>query len=83
MKITKIIIRKLFGTINFNGQFWEERLVRPIDIYPEYEIEQPETKKNGKFSTESIFIDICTDNDLTGIAGPIDEQQAFIIEKNL
>ena len=83
MKITKIIIRKLFGTINFDGQFWEERLVRPIDIYPEYEIEQGEAKKKGKFLTESIFIEIYTDNDLSGIAGPIDEQQAFIIEKNL
>jgi len=85
MKITKIIIRKLIGTINFDGQFWEERLVRPIDIYPEYEMEQDETKKKkkGKFSTESIFIEIYTDNDLSGIAGPIDEQQAFIIEKNL
>ena len=83
MKITKIIIRKLSGTINFDGQFWEERLVRPIDIYKEYEIEQNETKKTGKFLTESIFIEIYTDNDLSGIAGPIDEQQAFIIEKNL
>ena len=83
MKITKIIIRKLFGTINFDGQFWEERLVRPIDIYPEYEIEQRETNKKGKFLTESIFIEIYTDNDLSGIAGPIDEQQAFIIEKDL
>lgn len=83
MKITKIIIRKLFGTINFDGQFWEERLVRPIDIYKEYEIEQNETKKTGKFLTESIFIEIYTDNDLSGIAGPIDEQQAFIIEKDL
>ena len=83
MKITKIIIRKLFGTINFDGQFWEERLVRPIDIYKEYEIEQNETKKTAKFLTESIFIEIYTDNDLSGIAGPIDEQQAFIIEKDL
>ena len=83
MKITKIIIRKLSGTINFDGQFWEERLVRPIDIYKEYEIEQNETNKTGKFLTESIFIEIYTDNDLSGIAGPIDEQQAFIIEKDL
>ena len=58
-------------------------MVRPIDIYKEYEIEQNETKKTGKFLTESIFIEIYTDNDLSGIAGPIDEQQAFIIEKNL
>ena len=83
MKITKIIIRKLFGTINFDGQFWEERLVKPVDIYKEYEIDQTETKKSGKFLTESIFIEIYTDNDLSGIADPIDEQQAFIIEKNL
>ena len=36
MKIAKIRFRKLTGTMETNGPFWEERLLRPIDIYPEY-----------------------------------------------
>jgi len=36
MKIKNIKIRHLFGTIKTEGNFWEGRLVRPIDIYPEF-----------------------------------------------
>ncbi len=32
MKIAKIRFRKLTGTMETNGPFWEERLLRPIDI---------------------------------------------------
>ena len=42
MKITKLKLRKLEGTFKSNGVFWEERLVRPIDIYPEYSEESHE-----------------------------------------
>ena len=35
MKIAKIRFRKLTGTMETNGPFWEERLLRPIDIYPD------------------------------------------------
>ena len=35
MKINNIKIRHLYGTIDTDGDFWEERLVRPIDIYSE------------------------------------------------
>ena len=36
MKITKVRIRRLAGTLETEAPMWEERLVRPIDIYPEY-----------------------------------------------
>ena len=36
MKITKVRIRRLTGTMATEAPMWEERLVRPIDIYPEY-----------------------------------------------
>ena len=35
-KITEIKIRNLHGSFESDGIFWEDRLVRPIDIYPEY-----------------------------------------------
>jgi L-rhamnonate dehydratase len=36
VKIAQLSIRRLQGVIETDGPFWEERLVRPIDIYPEY-----------------------------------------------
>ena len=36
MKITRFRVRKVTGTLSTDGPMWEERLVRPIDIYPEY-----------------------------------------------
>jgi hypothetical protein len=40
VKIAKLMIRRLHSVMETDGPFWEERLVRPIDIYPEYR-EQP------------------------------------------
>jgi hypothetical protein len=36
VKIAKLMIRRLRRVMETDGPFWEERLVRPIDIYPEY-----------------------------------------------
>ena len=36
LKITDLKIRALEGVMTHDDPFWEERLVRPIDIYPEY-----------------------------------------------
>jgi hypothetical protein len=35
MCITAVRIFRLTGTMETTGPFWEERLVRPIDIYPD------------------------------------------------
>ena len=36
MKIEKVRLRHVFGTIETEGTFWEERLVTPLDVYPEF-----------------------------------------------
>ena len=36
MKITAVRLRRVRGTMTTDGPFWEDRLVQPIDIYPEY-----------------------------------------------
>jgi len=41
MKITHVRVLKLSGTIEEAGEFWEERLIRPVDIYPEHKAEGP------------------------------------------
>ena len=39
MKITDLRIRELEGVMEHPDPFWEERLVRPVDIYPAYRAE--------------------------------------------
>ena len=36
MRITGVKLLRLRGTMAFEGPFWEERLVRPVDLYPEH-----------------------------------------------
>src|SRR3954449_9853148 len=37
LKITNVRLRELTGRVQHpDGPFWEERLIRPVDIYPEF-----------------------------------------------
>ena len=90
MKIKNIKIRHLYGTINTDGNFWEERLVRPIDIYSEFRTNQDwhvinfsnQIDKN-KLSHDAYFVQIETNNNFYGIGGPFDESIAYIIKNEL
>ena len=47
MKITKVRVRQVTGTMHSDETFWEERLVRPIDIYPD-DRKQPPLEVGGE-----------------------------------
>ena len=82
MKITAVRLRKLRGTMPTSGSFWEERLVRPIDIYPEYRVRQDYEggqQGEGGFAIETYFVQIETDEGVIGIAGPVPETVAFFV----
>jgi L-rhamnonate dehydratase len=87
MKISAIHLRRLRGTMETEGPFWEERLVRPIDIYPEYRARQDfegGTQVDARhFRFEQHFLQIETDAGVTGIAGPVPETVAFFIGRRL
>ena len=87
MKITAVKLVRLTGTMRFEGDFWEERLVRPVDLYPEHAAERESWVKPvgaGAYQTESIFIRVETDSDgLVGIGGPISHDQAYVIARQL
>ena len=79
MKITKVRIRRLTGTMATEVPMWEERLVRPIDIYPEHKQEGAawlEKLDEGKYRMSSIFLEIVTDDGVNGIGGPISGKAA-------
>lgn len=86
MKITGIRLLRVEGTMEFPGEFWEERLVRPVDIYPEHKSQGAgwlAKAGEGKYHMESIFIMLDADGGVTGIGGPISIDQAFLIDTQL
>lgn len=88
MKITGVKLRELTGTIEHEGEFWEERLIRPIDIYPEHR-DQPGSVTNwhpykideGRSRINLVFVEIETDDGVTGLGGPVDHNVAFIVDR--
>jgi L-rhamnonate dehydratase len=87
VKITAVKLLHLQGRMPFEGRFWEERLVRPVDLYPEHAAEPEswiEPIGDGTYRMQSIFVRIETDADgLLGIGGPVDHHQAYIIARQL
>ncbi len=69
-----------------DGELWEERLVRPLDIYPEHKAEGSGWNKAfapGKYRNVAHFVEIVPDTGVSGIGGPVPEELAFIIDKKL
>jgi hypothetical protein len=85
MKITAVRVLRLTGTLETDGPLWEGRLVRPIDIYPEYRLrndfEGGSQIGAGHFHLEQHFIRIETDEGPFGIAGPLPDMVAAFVAK--
>jgi L-rhamnonate dehydratase len=75
VKIAEVKVRRVHGTIETEGRFWEERLVRPIDIYPEYRKQGP--TEGGEQIDD--FLEIRTDDGAVGIAGPMWREASHLI----
>jgi L-alanine-DL-glutamate epimerase-like enolase superfamily enzyme len=88
MKIEKVRLRHVFGTIETDGLFWEERLVTPLDVYPEFRdvtkrVEWSDEKSENELAHDAYFVQIETDEGVVGIGGPMDKAVAFIVENEL
>lgn len=87
MKITAVRILRLAGTMQTDGPFWEDRLVRPIDIYPEYRVrddfEGGTQVDPTHFRLQQHFLRIETDDGVHGIAGPMPDMVALYVARRL
>ena len=83
MKIRTVRVREVEGGMPTDGPFWEERLLRPIDIYPDYRTEMPpwggEQVDDNNFRLKQWFVQIEADEGSFGIAGPIWPDAARLI----
>jgi L-rhamnonate dehydratase len=86
MKITTVRLRRLTGTLPSGDDMWEERLVRPLDVYDEFrhrqDYEGGVQTPNG-FRISAVFLEIDTDRGVSGRAGPIPETVAYIVATSL
>ncbi len=85
MKITDVRLRHLWGTLEHGeGDFWEERLIQPIDVYPEFR-ERPRREMrpttDGAVAIEAVFVEVETDEGVTGLGGPVALDIAWIIHR--
>jgi len=88
MKIEKVRLRHVFGTIETDGLFWEERLVMPLDVYDEFRdtgkrVKWGDQSEDTHLNHDAYFVQIETDAGVIGIGGPMDKSVAFIIETEL
>ena len=86
MKITDLKIRELNGIMEHPDPFWEERLVRPVDIYPDFRTEGANYSSSlgdGRYAMRSAFLEIHTDDGVSGLTGPFSRHEAFIIDTQL
>ena len=86
MKITRLELRELRGTMEHPDPFWEERLVRPLDVYPEFReqgADRSASLGDGRYAMRSVFLEIHTDEGVVGLSGPCGRMEAFIIQTAL
>ena len=87
MKIENVRIRHVFGGFDTDSQFWEERLVTPLDVYQEFRYSDNRTgirdSDAGRYDHDAYFIQIETDDGAIGIGGPVDETVAYLVRKHL
>lgn len=85
MQISGLRLRHVSGTLEHADPFWEERLIRPIDVYPEHRYEGPnegpQPLGDGRYRIQAYFVEVQTDEGVTGLGGPLSEEIAFIIDR--
>ena len=87
MKITNIRFIRVKAKWEYDGPLGEERLVRPVDIYPEFKAKKPSwptgPSEGPPYSIEGIFLIIDSDADVSGMYGPISMNDARLIRNRL
>lgn len=85
MKITGVRFVQVDGTWDYEGPLQEERLVRPVDIYPEFRAMGATWHARGgpdegpPYKLSQIFLFIDTDEGVSGMWGPVQENLCRII----
>ena len=87
MKVTRVRLRQVEGEFRHPDPFWEERLVRPTDVYPALQArglpDAPVPLGEGRYLVRAVFLEVESDEGATGRSGPITQAEAFVIATQL
>lgn len=88
MKVKGIRFETLVGETQLDFPLFEERLIRPIDVYPEHKAAPQSTTRykhlrDNSWEILGIFLYVDTDEGITGMMGPIGELEVPIIRAEL
>ncbi len=91
MQITDIWFEHLAGRLKPDYPMFEERLIRPIDVYPEHRAESAQSmwqdrftpRSDGDFDVTAVVCHVETDAGISGMAGPCSVNEAFFVRKQL
>jgi len=88
MVITGVRFERVKGTWDYRGPLGEERLVRPVDIYPEFRSAGAEAAGiapggGPPYAIEGIFLYVDTDEGVSGMYGPVQGNLVPIIARQL
>ncbi|MDP6779357.1 MAG: enolase C-terminal domain-like protein [Candidatus Latescibacteria bacterium] len=88
MEITEVRFVCVKGSWDYDGPLFEERLVRPVDIYPEFRGEEARRSGMGlrgdpPYALREAFLFIDTDEGVSGMYGPVQATVARIIASQL
>jgi L-alanine-DL-glutamate epimerase-like enolase superfamily enzyme len=84
MIITDTLLFTLIGQRNAPDYSKGDRQAQLLDIYPEFNAQDwAKDRISGLQSIRATYVEITTDEDVNGLFGPIDEEQAFVIHNYL
>jgi len=60
-----------------------DRQAQMLDVYPEFNARNPSSRRSEPQSIRAVYVEIATDETVSGLFGPIDDGQAFLIHRTL
>lgn len=79
MQITEVVLFKVHGTYWDPGFPPGDRQAQATDVYPEFNARSWAGASAGPHPISDIYVEIQTDEGVSGLFGPIEEYQAYVI----
>jgi len=86
MRITDVVLIEVTGLFPFGDGWGEERRVDPLDVYAEFAVHaagRPDRDPDDLVRHSDVFLEVRTDEGVTGLFGPVDGPHASILVREM
>lgn len=86
MKISEVRCVEYTGSRPGDKAFWDERLRRPVDVYPEYAARAPQQLRrldDGTLEVRQLFLHVETSEGITGTTAVLSPEQAHLLRTSV